>query len=292
MRPDVDLNHLPLFVTVAETGSMTDTARRLGLPKSSVSRGVAGLEAALGVQLFHRTTRKVTLTTAGAAFLERARRALALVREATETLPEQEAEPSGVLRLTAPVDLGLTLLGDVVAQFHARYPGVRLDVRLSNREEDLVAEGFDLALRIARRLKDSTLVARRLGALEFRLYAAPAYLARHGTPRELPELARHAWLAMRGFDVVPEAPAPALVTDDMTFLLQATRAGVGVAALPTFLAQPDCSTGRLVRVLPKWTATAGALWLVHPKTAHPPRKVTAFRDFLVEYLATRPLGPA
>lgn len=292
MKPAVDLNHLPLFVAVAETGSMSDTARRLGVPKSSVSRGVAGLEAALGVQLFHRTTRKVTLTTAGAAFLERARRALTLVREATEALPEQEAEPSGLLRLTAPVDLGLTLLGDVVAQFQARYPGVRLDVRLSNREEDLVAEGFDLALRIARRLKDSTLVARRLGTLEFRLYASPAYLARRPPPRGPEELGAHCWLAMRGVSLLDGAPEPVLLTDDMTFLLQATRAGVGVAALPAFLAQPEVSAGRLLRVLPRWTAPGGALWLVHPKTAHPPRKVTAFRDFLVEHLATRPLGPA
>lgn len=292
MKPGVDLNHLPLFVAVAETGSMSDTARRLGVPKSSVSRGVAALEAALGVQLFHRTTRKVTLTTAGTAFLERARRALALVREATETLPEQEAEPSGVLRLTAPVDLGLTLLADVVAQFQARYPGVRLDVRLSNREEDLVAEGFDLALRIARRLKDSTLVARRLGTLEFRLYASPAYLARRPAPRSLEELDEHGWLAMRGVTLLAPAPEPVLLTDDMTFLLQATRAGVGVAALPAFLAQPEVSAGRLARVLPRWGAPGGGLWLVHPKTAHPPRKVTAFRDFLVEFLATRPLGPA
>ncbi len=291
MTKPVDLNHLPLFVTVAETGSMSDTARRLGLPKSSVSRGVAALEAALGVQLFHRTTRKVTLTTAGAAFLERAQRALLLVREATQALPEQEAEPSGVLRLTAPVDLGLTVLPELAAQFTARYPGVRLEVRLSNREEDLVAEGFDLALRVAKRLRDSSLVARRLGSLELRLYASPGYLARRGAPRGVDELAGHAWLGLKGLRALDGAPEPVLVADDLSFLLQAARAGMGVAALPSFLAQPEVSAGRLARVLPRWATLAGALWLVHPKTAHPPRKVTAFRDFLLEALAARPLGP-
>lgn len=291
MTPPVDLNHLPLFVAVAETGSMSETARRLGLPKSSVSRGIAALEAALGVQLFHRTTRQVRLSTAGAAFLERARRALALVKEATEALPEQEAEPSGLLRVTAPVDLALAVLAEVAARFTARYPAVRLDVRLSNREEDLVGGGFDLALRAARRLRDSSLVARRVGTVEFRLYAAPAYLARRGPPRSLADLRGHAWLAMRGLKLVDGAPEPTLVADDLTFLLAAARHGLGVAALPSFLAQPEVAAGLLSRVLPRWASSPAALWLVHPKLAHPPAKVTAFRDFLLEALATRPLGP-
>jgi len=288
-----DLNLLPLFVAVAETWSMSAAARKLGLPKSSVSRGVAALEQSLGVQLFHRTTRKVALTTAGTAFYEKVRPLVASLRDITEGLPEQEAEPSGELRLTSPVDMGLTFLAPLAAGFSARYPAVQLDIRPTNRTVDLVGEGFDAALRVASRLADSTLVARRLSGLESAIYAAPTYLARRGPPRTPADVGAHDWVIHRHVRQLPSplvAPArPRLVTDDLLFAHRAVREGLGLGLLPTFLARQDVTAGRLVRVLPGWGSKVGSLFFVYPRTGHVPRKVAAFRDFVVAYLAANPL---
>ncbi|MFZ5444220.1 MAG: LysR substrate-binding domain-containing protein [Myxococcota bacterium] len=281
----LDLNLLPLFVAVAEAASMSEAARRLSVPKSSVSRGIAALEASLGVQLFHRTTRQLRLTTAGTAFFEKSKPLVSLAREATQSLPEQADAPSGTLRLTAPIDLGLTVLPELTASFTARFPEVRLEVHLSNTHEDLVGRGFDVALRISRRLADSSLVARKLASLEFRLYAAPGVLARLGTPRSLEELRERKFVTFRQLGrALPFAPRARVDADDVAFAWQAVRAGVGFGVLPTFLAQPDVAAGRLVNVVPRWAMGAGALWFIHPRSAHLPRKVTAFRELLLENL--------
>ncbi len=292
MSGTVDLNQLPLFVAVADAANMSEAARRLGLPKSSVSRGISSLEEALGVQLFHRTTRQVKLTTAGSSFYEQTAPLVTMVRDATRSLPEQTDVPSGTLRLTAPPDLGFTLLPELLARFCARYPDVRVDVRLSNRLEDLVAEGIDVALRISPRLKDSTLVARKLSALDLRLYASPGYLARRGAPRSVEELTAHDFIAFRTLvAALPVKLTPRLQADDVFFTLQATRAGLGIGAMASFLARADVESGALVPVLPKWAREVGSLFFVHPRTQHAPRKVTAFRDFVVEHLRNHPLCP-
>ncbi|WP_224368034.1 LysR family transcriptional regulator [Hyalangium versicolor] len=288
-----DLNLLPLFVTVAETASMSAAARKLGLPKSSVSRGVAGLEASLGVQLFHRTTRNVALTTAGTAFYEKARPLVASLRTLTGSLPEQEAEPSGELRVTAPVDMGLTFLPVLAARFSARYPAVTLDIRLTNRRVDLIAEGFDVALRVSGKLPDSTLVARKVSGLDMALYASPNYVARRGQPRTPEDTGTHEWVCVHHMKVPSSLAAPKrprLVTDDLMFAHRSIREGLGIGILPTFLARPDVISGRLLRVLPRWIQHGGSLFFVHPRAERVPRKVAAFRDFLLDFVATSPLA--
>jgi DNA-binding transcriptional LysR family regulator len=288
-----DLNLLPLFVAVAESGSMSAAARKLGGPKSSVSRGIAALERTLDVQLFHRTTRNVTLTGAGTAFYEKARPLLAALRELSEDLPEQEKEPAGELRVTMPTDMGLTFLVEAAAQFAARYPGVRLDVRPTNRFVDLLEEGFDVALRLAPRLQSSTFVARKLSEIEMGLYGAPSYVARRGAPRNTDEASTHDWVIVRGlqFPKTLERPKlPRLVTDELMFAHGVVREGVAIGILPSFLAHQDVASGRLVRLLPRWSQPAGTLYFVYPPTKHLPRKVAAFRDFLSEFLAARPLS--
>ncbi|ATB39043.1 LysR family transcriptional regulator [Cystobacter fuscus] len=288
-----DLNLLPLFVAVAETWSMSAAARKLGIPKSSVSRGVAALEASLGVQLFHRSTRKVALTTAGSAFYEKVRPVVATLRDITGGLPEQEAEPSGELRITSPMDMGLTFLAQLAAEFSARYPGIQLDIRPTNRTVDLVGEGFDAAIRVAMKLTDSTLVARRLSGLESAIYAAPTYLARRGVPRSFADVASHDWVAFTQWKRLPpplvSPPRPRLVTDDLLFVHRAIREGLGLGLIPTFLARQDVTAGLLVRVLPTWALKAGSLFFVHPPTEHVPRKVAAFRDFLIAFIEANPL---
>lgn len=292
MPGTVDLNQLPLFVAVADAASMSEAARRLRLPKSSVSRGIAALEEALGVQLFHRTTRQVRMTTAGSAFYEKTAPLVAMVRDATHSLPEQDDTPSGTLRLTAPPDLGFTLLPELLSRFTARYPEVQLDVRLSNRLEDLVGEGIDVALRISSKLKDSTLVARKLSGLDLRLFASPTYLSRRGTPKGVDELPGHDFVVFsRLADALPEGINLKAQTDDVFFCAQAVRAGLGIGAMPSFLTRGDVESGAVVPVVPKWTREAGSLWFVHPRASHVPRKVTAFRDFLLEHLRHHPLCP-
>ena len=289
----MDLNLLSLFATVAELSSFSKAAAKLGVRRSSVSRAVASLERALDVQLFSRTTRRVALTTAGKTLYAKVAPQLAALRDAVGSLPEREAEPSGALRITAPNDLGAILLPDVFAGFALRYPAVQLDVRLSNRRVDLVDEGFDVAIRVAAgRMSDSSLVAKRIGNADLHIYASPQYIAAHGTPRTNDDALRHHWITFPNAAPPPPLPrpkAPRMITDDIRLVHEMVRAGLGLGALPTFLASEDVAGGRLVRVLPRLSLRSGAVYLVHPPSKHVPRKVTAFRDYLLERLATHPL---
>jgi DNA-binding transcriptional LysR family regulator len=298
----MDLNLLTVFEAVARTSSFSAAAKELGLPKSSASRAVARLEDALGLQLLFRTTRHVSLTAPGTALYDRITPLLRQVRSALGELPEREEAPSGTLRITAPVDLGVLFLAEVVTRYTARYPGVSVDVHLTGRVVDLVGEGFDLALRVGARLQDSTLVARRAAQILLHHYASPLYLARRGTPRSEADLPGHDVVAFRGGEQklrVPGAraaaggPAPRIVCDDLLFVRDAVRAGAGLGLLPDFVAEPDVVAGRLVRILPRVERLAGWLHVVTPAAKHVPRKVAAFRDLVLELLGARaPAAPA
>ncbi|MGB8930165.1 MAG: LysR substrate-binding domain-containing protein [Anaeromyxobacteraceae bacterium] len=292
----MDLNHLTLFEAVARTSSFSAAAKELRLPKSSVSRGIARLEEELGTQLLLRTTRQVSLTSAGTALYDRITPLLRQVGAALGELPEREEEPSGRLRVTAPVDLGVLMLAEVVTRFTARHPNVTVDLHLTGRVVDLVAERFDVALRVGATLKDSTLVARRVAPIVAQLYASPVYLARRGTPRSGAELAAHEWVAFRGGpqklhltgpkEAVGVEPVERILCDDLLFVRDAIRAGAGIGLLPTFVAEPERLAGTLVRVLPRVEQLVGHLHVVTPAAKHVPRKVTAFRDLVVELLGS------
>lgn len=290
----MDLNLLSLFTVVAETDSFSAAASKLGLRRSSISRGVAALERSLGVQLFSRTTRHVALTTAGKALYAKVAPQLVALKDALGTLPEREEQPSGELRLTAPTDIGDVVLPGILAGFTLRYPGVRVDVRLTNRVVDLVAEGFDVALRIASgKLADSSLVAKRLSELELQVFGSPEYLSRAGMPRAPSELAEHTWVSFRGAKTPSRLQLhkakTSILGDDILFIHESVRAGVGLGVLPTFLTQKDVAAGTLLRVLPRVCIQSGVLYLVHPPSQHVPRKISAFRDYLVDYFAAHPL---
>lgn len=297
----IDLNHLELLVAVADLRGFSAAADKLGLPKSTVSRGVAGLEAAMGVQLLHRTSRRVAPTPAGAELVQRVRPLLGALRQALGGLPEREEEPSGVLRVTATADLAAALLAEIVARFVERYPAVQVELHLGTAVVDLVAAGIDVALRISSRpLRDGALVARKLGPIALQLFAAPGYLAARGTPRAPQELAGHAWVTFRGMprlrlsgpgESVVLAARGRVSSDDMGFIREATRQGAGIGLLPTFLVEADVVAGRLVRVLPRWSVPRGALWLAWPQARRVPLKVAAFRDFVLAALASRQLAP-
>ena len=289
MTAPIDLNQLRAFALVHETGGFSIAAERLRVPRSTVSRAVAQLERATGLLLFHRTTRRVTATPAGRALFERVRPSLATLEHSLSDLPEAQRAPAGTLRVTASADLGATVLAEAVARYTTRYPETRVEVQLTGTVVDLVKDGFDVALRFARgALRDSSLVARRIGTIAFRWYASPAYLLRRGTPRALAELSEHDIVAIAGDDhQLPRAPR--ITADDKFFVRAALRAGAGVGLLPSYLGEDDVATGQLARILPGVEKVAGTVHIVLPSKRHVPSTVTAFRDLLIQMLEQRPL---
>lgn len=299
----IDLVALTVFMAVAEGRSFSRAADRLRMPKSTVSRSIARLEMEVGQPLLYRTTRKVTLTSAGTLLYERVAPHVNGLRAAVGTFAERPEQPSGVLRITAANDLGLSMLADLSAAFCERYPALRLEIALTVRKVDLVAEGFDVALRpTSAGLEDSSLVARKLTTFEAQLFAAPAYLERHGRPETFADLGAHSIVQFRNFPP-PVRPrhhrGPSLmnlphriVADDFSFIRAALHAGAGIGLLPTHLVHEDLAAGTLVRVLPRFTTMRGTLYLLYPAARPVPRKVTIFRDFVLEWLQAHPLTHA
>jgi len=295
MRPPaqtLSLDALTCFAAVADSGSFSIAAGRLGLPRSTLSRSIARLEADFGERLIHRTTRRVSLSTAGAALLERTRASLDDLREAVKQLPERGVDPAGELRVTAPNDFGNQVLAALLPAFVARYPKIRLDLRLTSRRLDLAAEGVDLAIRVLTgAATDSTLVLRRLAAIEIGVYAAPAYLAKRGTPRHLDETAAHDWILFGPARRGPPPPSRIIaIADDFQFVYNAVRAGAGLGWMPSFLARADVQNGDLVRLLPGETWSEGRFCLVYPKARHLSRKLVALRDFLLDAMGQKAPG--
>jgi DNA-binding transcriptional LysR family regulator len=287
----IDLNDLRAFLDVHETGSFSLAAKRAGVPRSTVSRAVAGLERSLRVQLFYRSTRRVSTTAAGQALFERVSAPLAQLQGALEQLPERTEEPAGLLRVTSTVDVGMVLLSEAAARFTARYPRASVELHLDNQVTDLVGGGFDLALRIlAKPMRDSTLIAKKLGTLAIGLYAAPAYLASRGTPRRTKDLAEHAIVAFGRVRSLALGKAPRVVCNDMLVAREILRNGTGIGALPSFLAAGDLASGTLVRVIPSWDLRTGIIYLVMPARTHVAPKVQAFRAQLDDVLRQRPLA--
>ena len=293
----MDLNRVSAFVRVVHDGSFTAAARSLGLPKSSISRSVAQLEQDLGIRLLHRTTRQLHLTDAGSAFYERVARALTDIDQATARAADTQEEISGVVRVTAPVDLGVWSLAPIVARFARKHPSIRVELHLTGRVVDLVAEGFDLAVR-AGPLRDSSLIARRIGDLQSALYASPKYLARRGNPKTVADLAKQDCVLFRstggkalwdltqagGTRASVEVTGP-VATDDMSFVRAAVMAGCGVGALPTFLCSRAESKGRVIRVLPDWAINGAVLHLAYPSPRFVPQRVVVLREFFLRELS-------
>ncbi len=299
MNAPIDLNLVRAFTAVYETGRFSTAGERLGVPRSTVSRAVAALEEATGLLLFQRTTRVVRPTAAGTALFERTASSLRTLENGLVDLPESDQVPTGVLRITATPDLAAAVLAEAATRFTARYPQTTVDFLLTPRVVDLTREGVDLGLRVvSRSLKSSSLVVRRVGTLSIQLYASPAYLARRGVPTSPADLANHDWVALRGVKSLPLSSAsrtskvdavPRIISDDMTMARELVRLGAGICWLPTFLVDADLAAGNLVRVLPRWSAPTGAVYLVHPTRRHVPARVTAFRDLLLETLRQRPI---
>jgi DNA-binding transcriptional LysR family regulator len=298
----MDLNLVTAFVRVVEQQSFTSAAKALGLPKSSVSRRVTELEEELGVQLLHRTTRKLALTEAGRSYYEQAEKALTELQAAAESATGMDTEARGIVRVTAPFDIGVMGLADIVAEFVRQYPEIHVDLSLSSKVIELAAEGFDIGIR-AGRSRDASLVVRRLGTSALGLYASPAYLKSRGRPQALADLADHDCVLFRGkhgkalwrLDGPDGEPSSIEVrghvnVDEMLFVRQAVGAGLGIGLLPTIVIATCQRVGVLEpieRILPEFSMGGADVAVVTPSGPKRPRRVTILRDFLVERLAPR-----
>jgi DNA-binding transcriptional LysR family regulator len=284
---------VPVFVAVAESGGFAAAARRLGVSKSAVSKRIALLEERLGVRLFHRSTRKVSLTEAGEHYFAHAVRALGAAREAEDAVLALQGAPKGRLRINAPMSFGRLHIAPLIPEFLEIYPGISIDIVMDDRVMDLVAEGFDLAIR-GGSLDSSSLIARKIAPLNNMLLAAPAYVARHGEPSVPEDLLSHnclhyaysrdtrEWIFLSADDEFSISTTGSYRVNNGEALREAAVAGTGIARLQTFVAGPDIAAGRLVRILPDHQMPAQSLYAVFPERRHLPAKVRTFVDFIVE----------
>jgi len=287
----LDLNDVLIFAAVVHEGSFTKAARRLGLPKSTMSRKVSELEARLRARLLQRTTRSLSLTDAGRVYYDHAQRIAGELDAATAAVGELEAAPRGRLRVSAPLNFGA--VGPAVAAFLLRYPDVTVELVGTDRVVDLVEEGFDLALR-ASRLPDSSLVARPLGSVRSIVVGSPSYLDARGMPKKPRDLTNHdclvfgagvdqgTWRLTRdGKEEVIKLRGK-LITNDFDILHEAASNGLGLALLSLGRASRDLETGRLRRVLPEHCSPPYPVHAVYPSTRHLSPKVRAFIDFVAK----------
>ena len=297
------LANLAVFTRVVEEKSFTAAAHKLGRSKSAVSKAVSRLEDRLGARLLNRTTRRLSVTEAGAAYYERAARIVAEVERAELAVTALQDEPRGTLRINAPASFGQRHLSPAIARFLARYPELSIDVTLEDRFIDLVDEGYDVAVRIAS-LPDSSLIARRLAPNRRVVCASPGYFARHGTPEHPSDLRHHNCF---GYSYMatgddwrfkgPDGPTSVRVSGSLTanngtILRAALLDDLGIGLLPTFTIEHELRAGRIVTALNDYEDTETSVYAVYPHSRHLSAKVRAFVDFLAEWYGPEPYWDA
>lgn len=293
------LDGIAAFARVVDCGSFSAAARRLNISKSAVSAHVQRLEERLGIRLLNRTTRQLSLTEAGAAYYRHCARILAEAEAAEQAAGALQREPRGTLRISAPDTFGWMHVAPAVPSFLKSYPGLTVDIRLSPIYVNLVDEGLDLAIRIGI-LEDSALVVRRLASSRLVLCTAPAYLEKHGAPREPHDLAGHnclcadlqTWgdewrLSGRGGEV-RVAVGGSLRSNNAETLRTASLEGIGIAALPNWAVADELRSGALLRVLPGWEAPVSTIYAVYPGNRLMSKKVGAFVDHLARHFGRTP----
>lgn len=290
----MDLNEAAVFTKVVQLGGFSAAGKALGLPKSTVSRKVSELETRLGARLLQRTTRRIGLTDAGSAFYQHALRAVQELEQAESAVHDLQQAPRGVLRVTAPLNMGY--LAPILNSFLLKNPGIRLETLCSDRVLNLVEDGIDVAIR-AGELKDSSLVARSLGAFQHYVVASPAFLAAHGTPSKPSELANYEcivfgvasdrmfWRLRQGNQMLNVELRARMVVNDFDLVHAAIGAGLGIGLLPMFRCHEDIAAGRLVRLLGDCCSPETPMHAVYPSTRHLAPKVSAFVEHLRQELA-------
>jgi DNA-binding transcriptional LysR family regulator len=287
---------MQVFCMVVDKGSFVGAAEPLGMSKAAISRYVSGLEERLGTRLLQRTTRRLSLTEEGRQFYHQAKDVLAMMDAAEEAVSSAAPEPTGVLRVNAPVSFGVLHLGPVWADFMKAYPKIELDISLNDRLVDLVEEGFDAAIRIAR-MENSSLVGRRLATTRMCLCASPEYLQSHPQVHTLADLAEHGVVAYTHFasgnDWTFDGPSGPQSVRTRSIVRcnngdtcrSITLAGGGISLQPSFMVAEDLHAGLLQEILPEYRSIELGVYVVYPSRKHLPPKVRALVNFLVERFA-------
>lgn len=297
-EPSLNLDEIAIFSCVADEGSVTRAAQRLGLPKSTVSRKLTALEDRLRARLLHRSPRRLQLTDAGRALHTEARSALAQLNDAAVRVADHGEALRGKVRVAIPTDFGNAVLGEMLCEFARRHPEIHVEAELSDRMVDLVHEGFDFAIRVGT-IGDPSLVARQVGAIRGYLVASPEYVRAHGLPRTPEEVAEHRHLefVLASLEaglirlhgphdtMVDVRVTPVLRANSLMVIREGVLRGVGVARLPTYLANRLVASGQLVRVLPEFWTGERPIHVVHTGRRLLPARVTLLVDFLAEALA-------
>lgn len=284
------------FTAVVDAGSFVKAADALAMSKAAVSRYVLDMETRLGVRLLHRTTRRLSLTEEGQIFYLRSKELLAELAEAEDEITSRNAAASGLLRINAPFTFGVLHLAPLWGVFRAQHPKVQLDVTLADRQVDLVEEGFDMAIRIAR-LENSTLVSKRLASTRMVLCASPQYLRLHGTPTHPSALTQHAVVAYSYWSTKDEwhfegplgpvsvTTKPCMHANNGDTCRAAALAGQGIILQPSFLVGADLAAGTLVELMPEFRSLELGIYAVYPTRKHVSPKVRALLDFLTQHFS-------
>jgi DNA-binding transcriptional LysR family regulator len=290
------LETMSLFMRVAELGSFSKAADQSGLAHSAVTRRIARLEAHLGVKLIARTTRRVSLTSAGAVYLKRCHEILDLVQESESEIAEERTSPRGDIRISLPMSFGIARMIPLLLDFSRDYPGVRLELDFTDRRVKLVEEGVDVAIRVAREL-DPHDVARKLASSRSAIVAAPEYLARHGRPTHPADLQGHECLTYTGAttgakwqflvsDRIQSVPVGGRIqANNGDALTQAVTRGLGIAYLPEFIVEAHLQTGQLVEILSDFATPGLGIYAVLSGNRHIPQRIRLLVDFLGKKLA-------
>lgn len=282
----MDLNEIAIFIKVIQVGSFSKAGQELNIPKSTVSMKVSSLEKRLGMTLIKRTTRKLHITPAGEQYFKNASEGLAHISRAEDEVKSGLDKPQGLLRITAPVDLGNVVLAEQISSFLKKYPAVQVELLLTDRRVDLLAEGVDLAIR-AGHLSDSSMIAKKLGEVSFALFASNRYLQQSGIPKQLSDLNQHScimfsslstkdWVLENGKRKMKVPLKAKIIANDIQLVFRFTLSGEGIALLPSFICQNEVKTGKLVQVLADWRTNTSPVHFVYPAQKYVPAALSAF----------------
>lgn len=298
------LNAMKLYCHIVDYGQLSIAADKLELSKGAVSKQLAKLEDHLGGRLLNRTTRRLTTTEAGLVFYEHAKQILELVTEAESAVTGLTSEPNGILKINAPMSFGVNYLGELLAKYQQKYPKVKINLTLHDRQIDLVEEGYDLVLRIAS-LKDSSLIARKLAPCNFAICASPEYLKKHGVPKQPSDLKKHNCLLYSYSDSIKTwllinkqgdkefvHVDGSFITNNGNLIANALINGMGIAMLPTFIVGDSIRKDEAVTILDDWCNKTEDISLVYPSSKHLSAKVRAFVDLAVEHFKPTENGSA
>lgn len=290
----MDLNEIAVFIQVVQSQSFSAAAKKLGMPNSTVSHKVSSLEQRLGVTLIQRTTRKLNITPAGQMYYKKCMEGMESIVAAEQELASIQDEPNGLLRITAPVELGKSVLPGIVSKYVSKYPKVRVELILGGRRMDLLSENVDLAIRVGA-LQDSTLIAKKIGSPHFAPYATAKYLKSRGTPQHPRDLRLHDSIIFTpaGMEEVKlvgpkgsfnAALTSKIIVNDLDAVKDLVLMNEGIGFMQSFFCGPEIKSGKLVRLLPEWRSEQTPVHFVYPAQRFVSPKLKAFMEMALEPL--------